>query len=79
MVILPIGWLYATYHLLREPGNFIEAVNGPYNLRTSTHVFNCTKTEIALIPIPDNNIPGSQTKTIKEIVYAGIVDEINPY
>ena len=22
--ILPIGWLYATYHLLREPGNSIE-------------------------------------------------------
>ena len=22
--ILPIGWLYATYHLLREPGNSID-------------------------------------------------------
>ena len=23
--LLPIGWLYATYHLLREPGNSIDA------------------------------------------------------
>ena len=25
--ILPIRWLYATYHLLREPGNSIETLN----------------------------------------------------
>ena len=24
--ILPIGGLYATYHLLREPGNYIETM-----------------------------------------------------
>ena len=25
--ILPIGWLYATYHLLREPGTSIEVLD----------------------------------------------------
>jgi len=34
--ILPIGGLYGTYHLLREPGNSID--KGKFTLMVNSHV-----------------------------------------